>query len=106
MTSEASITVDLQHTSDTVQLAVAGELDLGCEELWISRVAEACAVEPQAIVFELSRVTFVDSSGLRLLLVGKNTADRAGIVVRLANVPPPITRLLDMTGLIGEFQTD
>lgn len=98
--------MSLDHANGAVLLTVTGDLDLAAEELWGARIAEACALAPAHVVLDLAGVTFIDSSGLRLLIVGKNITDDAGIALRLANIPRAVARVFDMTGLLSQFESD
>src|SRR5919202_189512 len=56
------------------------------------------------LVFDLSAVTFVDSSGLRELLRARMECDRRGGRLVLAGVPRTVARLLDLTGTTTMFE--
>lgn len=77
---------------------VAGELDRSNADLLASCVTEAEATSAPRIVLDLSRLTFMDSSGLRVLLGAAARSDgRAG---RLSLVGPTrgVRRVIELTG--------
>jgi anti-sigma B factor antagonist len=82
-----------------VVLALSGELDLAASAGWDASVSEALGQMPTAITIDLGATTFVDSSGLRLLVLLTQRAQAVSTPFRLVNLPPPVVRLLEITGL-------
>jgi anti-anti-sigma factor len=68
-----------------VRLIVEGELDLGTVEDLESRLGEL-REDGQAVLLDLSPLAFMDSSGLRALMLAREDADRDGWGLRI--VPP------------------
>ena len=57
-----------------------------------------------SVTIDLSAVEFMDSTGLRLLLEAQADANRDGWNVALApDLPDQVDRLLDLTGVRGNF---
>ena len=84
-------------------LAVSGDLDIsGVDEFLdhAERLVDAGAAE---IEVDLGGVTFIDSSGLGAMVRLQRTATAAGRQLWLSNVPRPVTRILELTGLTGLF---
>jgi len=55
------------------------------------------------VVVDLADLQFIDSSGLQFLIRLANAHDGR---LRLENVPPNITRILELTGLTERFDID
>ena len=51
------------------------------------------------LVFDLARLTFVDSAGLGALLAISDRANDLGIEMALTNLSAPVRRILDLSGL-------
>ena len=51
------------------------------------------------LVFDLARLTFVDSAGLGALLAINDRAKDLGIEMALTNLSAPVRRILDLSGL-------
>jgi anti-anti-sigma factor len=82
---------------DVVRVVVAGELDVGTEGRVLAAVRELRAAG-RTVTFDLSRVTFIDCTGLRRLLEIQADADRDGWNVTFdPNVPAQVARVLDLT---------
>jgi len=83
-------------------LVLTGELDAYAAE---RLTAEIDRVDPGATAIELdvAAVSFVDSSGLRVLL---KASDRLGARRRtvLRDAPAALVRLLELTGLLDHFE--
>jgi anti-anti-sigma factor len=80
---------------------LSGELDLvsraGVVEHATKAIGELPALE--RLVVDLARVTFCDSTGLGALLdIGRLASDKGAVIV-LRDVPPAVSRLLDLAGV-------
>jgi len=80
-------------------LSVAGELDLNTALELAQRVEEKLGEAPTTLTLDLSELTFMDSSGLRLLIELNRRADQE--TWRLALIPSrheSATTVLRLTG--------
>ena len=78
-------------------LTLTGELDLGSADKLEEAVREVCASGAE-LVIDLRKVTFVDSTGLRVLIVAGTLCEENGHELRI--IPgDDIQRILEMTGL-------
>lgn len=86
-----------QHTDadGTVLLTVEGEVDLSSLEPVRSAIDAALAAKPAGLAFELSGVTFMDSSGVALL-VG---AARQLPELEIRRPSATVRRIIELTGL-------
>lgn len=94
-----SFAITTQWSGTDVVLAVVGELDLSAAAAWDASVDEALGQMPSQITIDLGGTTFVDSSGLRLLLTLRQTTGEREIAFRIANISHAVARLLEVTGL-------
>ena len=82
----------------TVAMALSGELDLASAEQLDLAIRHAEETDAGWIVVDLSDVSFVDSTGLSVLLHAKKRSNG-----RLSYIPSDheaVTRLLELTGTI------
>jgi anti-sigma B factor antagonist len=88
----------------TVEVVLMGELDIASAEDALRRVAEAERGSPSLLVIDLSTLTFVDSSGVRVVLVADDHARRAGrrLAIRLGK--GPALRVFSALGLVDRFE--
>jgi anti-anti-sigma factor len=86
---------------DRVVVSVVGEFDLAAKEEGTHiMTAAADAANGRQVIVDLSRVGFLDSSGLKALLAGMHAARRAGVSFRLSGVGGLVERVLTITGLL------
>jgi anti-anti-sigma factor len=55
---------------------------------------------------DLAGVTFIDSSGLRALIVGERATSEAGGTLRVSAASDAVRRLFEITGLVDRFALD
>ena len=89
---ELKISVESREGASIVR--VSGEVDLASHEQLTDRLREAAAANGPVVV-DLSRCSFIDSSGIRALLLGEREADRFA----LAGAGEQVKRVLEMTGV-------
>lgn len=87
-------------------IEVSGEVDGATERQFVEQVVDAVSTtEAGRVVLDLSRVGFMDSSGLRVVLSCKRRADERGIPLTLAIASDsPVSRLFDVSGVAATFQ--
>lgn len=90
----AKLSVDTSRAGATTVIALTGELDLaGATAL----EQELAAVEDDALVLDLRGLEFMDSTGLRAIVVAARDAERAGARFALVAGSEPVMRVFDMT---------
>ncbi len=71
------------------------------------RTELALALEgAREVVVDLGAVTFIDSSGLSVLISGYKQARRGAVDYRLRNLTPSLSKLLTITGLSRVFSVE
>ena len=85
------------------RLRVAGEVDIASVEDLLTE-ARGCLDGPATLLeVDLGGVTFIDSSGLGALVQIRTAAADRGKRMELTDVPPSVSRLIDLTGLNAVF---
>lgn len=84
---------------DAVVVAVEGELDLFTAPYLRDEVREAIKQDGNRLVFDLGALSFMDSSGLSVLIEAWRLATSEGGGVSLAAPQAPVARILRTTGL-------
>ena len=100
--SERVLSVVTRPDGQRTVVAVAGEIDLATVDR-VERAAADALAAAEAVALDLREVTFIDSTGLRLLLELDALALAGG---RALTLLPGVTveRLLLLTGLDRRFQ--
>jgi anti-sigma B factor antagonist len=80
-----------------------GELDLGTVPVVEREVAQLREQGVESIVLDLRELTFIDSSGLNLLLRLDAEARSDGFRFSIVEGDGPVRRLLELTNLADDF---
>ncbi|MFF8868474.1 STAS domain-containing protein [Streptomyces sp. NPDC015139] len=90
-------------TDQITVITVTGEIDRNS----VGPLVQALAPRPLAgrprVVVDMRRVSFMDSRGITILLAANRDLNRAGGWLRLAGVPHPILRILQLVGIDTVF---
>ncbi|MET8141646.1 STAS domain-containing protein [Sphaerisporangium sp. NPDC005288] len=84
---------------DAVVVAVEGELDLFTAPFLRDEVRDAIKQDSSRLVLDLASLSFMDSSGLSVLIEAWRLATGEGGGVSLAAPQAPVARILRTTGL-------
>jgi anti-sigma B factor antagonist len=98
-------TLQLQVRPDRyrVIVEVSGELDLASVGTLQQTLDELRADGWEHIVIDLRQVSFIDSTGLSLLLNAERSARRPGASFAILDSSPAVERLLEVVGLQDHF---
>jgi len=88
---------------DYALVRVSGEVDIETAPQLSDHAVSAIRDHSAEILLDLSRVTFMDSTGLQLLLSIRERAELAGGGLGLVGVTRPVMKVLNMTGLASTF---
>lgn len=102
---DAQLISTVSCVEQTMCIAFSGQLDLVVEhELTAVVAATASTPDVAALHFDLTQVTFIDSSGLRGLILSSQAALDRGLTFSIDVLDGgPVARLLDLTELRGQF---
>jgi anti-sigma B factor antagonist len=84
-------------------VTVAGEVDVASAPMLRNRLEEAIERGTPLLVVDLSTVTFIDSTGLGVLIGASKRIDHSGSTMRLVVSEPRILKLFEITGLTDLF---
>jgi anti-sigma B factor antagonist len=88
----------------TAVVAVAGEIDVYTSPSLQERLVEVLKDETSSIVLDLSQVTFLDSTGLGVLITALKRCRSAGGDLVLVTAQANVLKVLEITGLNDVFQ--
>jgi anti-anti-sigma factor len=89
----------------SIVLAAVGEVDVLSRDAFADATANAIAGRPLRLVLDLTLVTFMDSTGVGVLVHGYRDAVTAGVSF-LVQPSPFVMRLLGVAGLLHEIPLD
>ena len=91
---------------DRTVVSIKGELDAYTAPALEEQIGRLMADNVNGIVLNLAETAFLDSSGLRAILTAqRKLADERGSLT-LRTPSEPVTRLLEITGLMEHFTTE
>jgi anti-anti-sigma factor len=94
------LTVTSRRDGERVIIALVGELDMEGVDALVAEVRDHLARRPLTVEIDGLGLAFVDSVGLRSLLGLQAEVSAAGCTFGVA-ASPSLTRLLELTGLVG-----
>jgi anti-sigma B factor antagonist len=103
--SPGALTVRVDPAGDALVIRATGELDVATAETFDSELRGALASGALTVLLDLSQLEFIDSTGIRALLTGKElcsmNGSRFGI---LRKVSPAVRRSLEVSGVAKGLQ--
>ena len=84
---------------DTELIAIRGELDLASGPVLEAELARISPEQTRAVVVDLRRLEFMDSTGLSIIVRAHRTYAESECELCLVRGTPQVQRLLDLTGV-------
>ena len=96
-TETTGVVINMQN--DAMICMIGGDIDHHSARTIRMRIDEDLqSIRPRLLVLDLSSVSFMDSSGLGLILGRYTKAVELGILFKVQNPTPQIKRILDLAG--------
>jgi anti-sigma B factor antagonist len=95
-----SLAISSALVDGTVEISLQGELDLASAPSMEERLAAIDVDEPARVVIDLAGLTFIDSTGLRVLLLADARARECGYELSLRAGGETVQRVFEMTGAL------
>jgi anti-anti-sigma factor len=99
-----SFTIATEALDGGFVVRLQGELDLASAETAARELERVQASEHSPLTLDLSNLTFIDSTGIRLVLDVDKRGREAGGELRLIRGPDQIQRIFELTGLTDRLQ--
>ena len=103
--SDAGLSLSICPGGDTLNLVLAGEIDLASAPR-LQSCLEDIGLEWTRVRLDFARVTFLDSSGIAVLIRAHQRCRDAGQILEVRNTLAPVRRALEMTGVPALFLVD
>jgi stage II sporulation protein AA (anti-sigma F factor antagonist) len=104
------VLLDIEFKQETLFVRLGGELDLSAADFLRNSLEESLDSESaRNIVFNLSKVSFIDSSVLGVLLGRYKRVTKNGGKVIIVSPPPQVRKILELSGLfriMGESDSE
>ncbi len=103
MTHSTDFEVSHSDEAGVPHLTVRGEVDVATSPALQRSLAELVERRPELVVADLTEVSFIDSTGLGVLVDAVQSIRAGGGDLRLVVTQPQIIKLLELTGLDEVF---
>jgi anti-sigma B factor antagonist len=97
------LVVDSKSEGDEIVLTLHGELDLTSAPVFEREARAAESTNPSRIVIDLAGLEFMDSTGLRALLLARERSRSEGHKLALRRGPRQVQRVLELTKTVEAF---
>lgn len=101
--SASPLSVTSSAAGDHTVISVAGEVDAASADVLRAAITDVIDGGQSTVAVDMSDVSFIDSSGLRVLIAGYKAAAGAGGALTVQAPSDPVTRLLEITGQLERF---
>jgi anti-anti-sigma factor len=97
------LAVNVRLSGGTVTVVISGDLDLASAPFLAARLRDTLTDQPRRLVFDLSRVGYMDCAAARLIAgTARSLPDGQRPVIRSAS--PLVRRVLELTGLADQCE--
>jgi anti-anti-sigma factor len=100
------LTIEVVPDSASVTLRLVGEIDMCSAESIRDAAFAAIHQHHTDVHVDMSSVTFMDSTGLQVLLAARRRAELAGGRLNLLNPTRAVLRVLEVTGVDHLFEIE
>jgi anti-sigma B factor antagonist len=90
---------------DAIVVALGGALDVSAADQLLDELRYVWDTQGLPIILNLAEVTFLDSTGVRALVLARRDLAAAGRPLTIAAASPKVRRLLELTGTDDLFRS-
>ena len=95
------LVMDFELKQETLIVRPSGELDLGAADYFRSAVEEALRIHnARNLLYNLNKLSFVDSTGLGVILGRYRKITKNGGKVYIVSPQPQVRKILEISGLL------
>jgi anti-sigma B factor antagonist len=99
------LTLERGGTASSPVIVARGEIDVATSPMLRSELTSVLAQHPEELTLDLRGVTFVDSSGLGVLVGAlKRLRESGGGQFTVVDAQDPVRKVFDITGLTALFE--
>lgn len=93
--------VDISPGREAVRVSPLGEIDLATAGRLRERVRDLRAAGWSRVILDLDGVTFMDSTGIRLVIELVRSSQEDHWELAVTRVPPAVHRVFELSGVLG-----
>lgn len=92
-----------QISANVTSIAMEGEMDLYNSHKLKELVSEMYETDPRALMLDFQELSYIDSSGISVLLYIFTQSKKKGLPLRFVNVHGSVRKVIELTSLLGFF---
>lgn len=96
--NDPTFDVSIRREGTGAVIELVGELDLHEAKRLEAAMSDVLADPIVVVDVDARQLTFIDSAGIRSILLARADADSRGITFRLSGVSPAVQRILEIAG--------
>jgi anti-sigma B factor antagonist len=96
----------VEHLDGHVEYFLAGDLEVGNAEALRERITALSEQTEGGVILDLGELEFLDSTGIRALLLAQRDLAAGGGELVLRNAQGPVQRVLELTGLTSHLHAE
>jgi anti-anti-sigma factor len=101
--AKAGLQLTVSHQGTTGTLELVGELDVAQDERVRTALKAVLDEKPESLVLDLSKLSFIDSTGIGIVIGLKKAAERDGVRLVICRGPLVVQRVFELTGLTSSL---
>jgi len=91
--------IEQEELEKSIQLHIRGELDLAAAQTFRQALEAVVHREDKALILNLSQLTYIDSTGIGMVVSALKIRDELKAPLRVQHIPSTIRKLFDLTGI-------
>jgi anti-anti-sigma factor len=99
--SRDPLQIEIQSSEDRTLVTLSGELDAATANLLYDQLSDLEVEDVQHVVLDLAQVTFMDSTGLGVIVTEHKRLEHTKGSLTIFSPPSSVRRLFEITGLDG-----
>ena len=104
MVHAGRLRIEVSECARPARIALYGEFDISSAADATRALHELLARGPQEVIVDLSGLEFMDSTGVKFLVDGRETAIARGVKLSLVHGGDPVKRVLTVSGIAALFE--
>lgn len=101
-----TLRIEVSEDPPPVRMTLYGEFDISSADTATHALEDLLDRGPAAVAIDLSELEFMDSTGIRFLVQGRDKAHARGIKLSLVPGGEPVRRLLMVSGVTALFEEE
>ncbi len=97
------LTIRAYEESDRYVLELSGELDMGGVATFEAAAVRLCGLGADEVLVDITKIDFIDSSGLRAILLVKSACEERGCRFAMSHGSGQAEKLFEVTRLVDRL---